>query len=177
MGKHTVNLSLWMAASLWLPAAAAEQDNLYFSGTLVNEPCVLAVEDELLELDFKSVVDKELYLNGRTHGQPITLRLQNCQLGTGKSKVDITFSGPESIDPPGLLVLQSADVHGVLVGLETTDGKHLLLNKAHDMGAFVEGSHLISFNAYLQGEPQALADRSIGLGSFNAVLNFTLNYE
>lgn len=93
MGKRTLNLSLWMAASLWLPAAAAVEDNLYFSGTLVNEPCVLAVEDELLELDFQSVVDKTLYLNGRTAGKAITLRLQNCQLGTGKSKVNITFSG------------------------------------------------------------------------------------
>ena len=177
MGKRTLNLSLWMAASLWLPAAAAVEDNLYFSGTLVNEPCVLAVEDELLELDFKSVVDKELYLNGRTRGQPITLRLQNCQLGTGKSKVNITFSGIESIDPPGLLVLQNADVHGLLVGLETAGGKLLALNKTHAMGTLVKGDNLIDFNAFLQGESQALADRSIGLGSFHAALNFTISYE
>ncbi|NNA54015.1 fimbrial protein [Pseudomonas lactis] len=177
MGKRIVNLSLWFTASLWLAAAAAADNNLYFSGALVNEPCVLAPEDEMVELDFKSIIDKELYLNGRTRGRPITLRLQNCQLGIGKSKVNITFSGPESIDPPGLLVLQSADLQGVLVGLETTGGKHLSLNKAHDMGVFVEGSHSINFNAYLQVEPRALADRSIGLGAFNAALNFTLSYE
>lgn len=175
MGKRTLNLSLWMAASLWLPAAAAVEDNLYFSGTLVNEPCVLAVEDELLELDFQSVVDKTLYLNGRTPGKAITLRLQNCQLGTGKSKVNITFSGgTESSDPPGLLV---PDVQGLLVGLETAGGKLLALNKTHDMGTLVKGDNLIGFNAYLQGEPKALAERSIGLGAFHAVLNFTISYE
>lgn len=177
MGKWTVNLCLWIAASLYLPAVAAMEENLYFSGTLVNEPCVLAAEDELLELDFKSVVNKELYLNGRTRGLPITLRLQNCQLGTGKSRANITFSGPESIDPPGLLMLQNAGIHGLLVGLETKGGELLALNKAHDMGSFVKGENLISFNAYLQGQTQALADQNIGLGSFYAALNFTISYE
>lgn len=177
MGKRIVNLSFWIAFSLWLPVTVAEEDNLYFSGTLVNEPCVLAVEDELVELDFKSVVDKDLYLNGRTGGRPITLRLQNCQLDTGQSMVHVVFSGPESIEPPGLLVLQSADIHGVLVGLETTAGKPLPLNKTHDMGKLVTGENLISFNAYLQGESTAMTDRTIGLGAFYAALNFTISYE
>lgn len=177
MGKQIVNLSLWIALALWWSGAMAEEDNLYFSGSLVNEPCVLAAEDAQVELDFKSVVNKELYLNGRTLGRPITLRLQNCQLGTGKSKVSIMFSGPESVDPPGLLVLQSADVTGVLVGLETTDGKALVLNKIHDMGGLVKGDNSISFNAYLKGEPQALVDRSIGVGVFSAILRFVVDYE
>lgn len=177
MGKLTLNLGLWIAVSLWLPAVVAEEDNLYFSGSLVNEPCVLAVEDAQVELDFMSVVDKDLYLNGRTLGRPISLRLQNCQLGVGKDRINITFSGPESTEPPGLLVLQSTDVHGVLVGLESTAGKLLPLSKTHDMGELVTGNNVISFNAYLQGEPQALADRSIGLGSFSAALNFAVTYE
>ena len=177
MGKWIVNLTLWIALGLWWSAAVAEEDNLYFSGSLVNEPCMLAAEDAQVELDFKSVVNKELYLNGRTLGRPITLRLQNCQLGTGKSKVSIMFSGPESVDPPGLLVLQSADVHGVLVGLETTEGMPLSMHKTHSLLELVKGDNLIEFNAYLQGSSQALADRSIGLGAFYAALNFTLSYE
>ena len=177
MGKQIVNLSLWIALALWWSGAMAEEDNLYFSGSLVNEPCVLAAEDAQVELDFKSVVNKELYLNGRTLGRPITLRLQNCQLGTGKSKVSIMFSGAESVDPPGLLVLQSADVTGVLVGLETSDGKPLPLNKTHSMGELVNGDNLMVFNAYLQGGAQALVDRSIGLGAFYAALNFMLIYD
>lgn len=177
MHKRIVNLGLWLIVSLWLPAAAAEEDNLYFSGSLVNEPCVLAAEDEQVELDFKSVINKDLYLNGRTRGQPIILHLQNCLLGTGKSTVNITFSGNASIDPPGLLVVQGADVQGLLVGLETTSGAPLLLNKTHGMGELVKGENLISFNAYLQGEPTALADKSIGLGGFNTSLKFLISYE
>lgn len=177
MGKWTLNLGLWIAVSLWLPAVVAEEDNLYFSGSLVNEPCVLAVEDAQVELDFMSVVNKDLYVNGRTSGRPITLRLQNCQLGAGKDRVNITFNGSESFDPPGLLLIQNSNVHGLLIGLETTGGKLLSLNKTHDMGEFVKGDNLINFNVYLQGEPKALADKSIGLGEFSASLKFIVDYE
>ncbi|MEN4947352.1 MULTISPECIES: fimbrial protein [Pseudomonas] len=177
MGKRTVNLSLWIAASLWVPVAAAVEDNLYFSGALMNESCVLAAEDAVVELDFKSVINKDLYLNGRTRSRPLTLRLQNCQLVTGKSKVNITFSGNASIDPPGLLVVQGSDVQGLLVGLETTNGKFLSLNKTHAMGELVKGDNLISFNAYLQGESAALEGRTMGVGIFNVSLGFVIGYE
>ncbi|MBP5107437.1 fimbrial protein [Pseudomonas protegens] len=177
MGKRTAKLSLWIAASLWLPLATAVEDNLYFSGALVNEPCVLAAEDAVVELDFKNIINKDLYLNGRTRGSPITLRLQNCQLGTGKSQVSITFSGNASLDPPGLLVVQSSDVQGLLVGLETINGVPLLLGDTHGMGELVKGENRMIFNAYLQGETKALADKSIGLGWFYASMEFTISYE
>ncbi|WP_342622213.1 fimbrial protein [Pseudomonas alkylphenolica] len=177
MGKWAMTLSAWVAASLWLPALQAAEDNLYFSGTLVNEPCVLAEEDELIKLDFKSVIDKDLYLNGRTKGRPIALRLKNCDLEVGKRMLSITFSGNESSEPAGLLVLQSTTVQGLLVGLETTAGTALPLNKSHRMGELASGDNLISFNAYLQGEPEALANRSLGLGDFEASMTFALSYE
>ncbi|MND71502.1 Fimbrial adapter PapK precursor [compost metagenome] len=177
MGKWAMTLSAWVAASLWLPALQAAEDNLYFSGTLVNEPCVLAEEDELIKLDFKSVIDKDLYLNGRTKGRPIELRLKNCDLDVGKRMVSITFSGNESSEPPGLLVLQSTTVQGLLVGLETTGGTALPLHKSHRMGELASGDNLISFNAYLQGEPETIANRSLGLGDFEASMTFALSYE
>ena len=177
MGKWAMTLSAWVAASLWLPALQAAEDNLYFSGTLVNEPCVLAEEDELIKLDFKSVIDKDLYLNGRTKGRPIELRLKNCDLDVGKRMVSITFSGNESSDPPGRLVLQSTTVQGLLVGLETTGGTALPLHKSHRMGELASGDNLISFNAYLQGEPETIANRSLGLGDFEASMTFALSYE
>ncbi|WP_095169702.1 fimbrial protein [Pseudomonas sp. Irchel 3H3] len=177
MGKWVVTLSAWLATGLWFPALQAAPDNLYFSGTLVNEPCVLAEEDELIKLDFKSVIDKDLYLNGRTKGRPIKLRLKNCNLDVGKRMVSITFSGNESSEAPGLLVLQSTTVQGLMVGLETTGGAALPLNKTHRMGELSSGNNLLSFNAYLQAEPRTLADRTLGLGNFEASLTFGLSYE
>ncbi|SDU99619.1 fimbrial protein [Pseudomonas mucidolens] len=177
MGKWAITLSAWVTASLWLSAVQAAEDNLYFSGTLVNEPCVLDERDELIKLDFKSVIDKDLYLNGRTRGNLIDLHLKNCDLDVGKRMVSITFNGNESSALPGLLVLQSASVQGLLVGLETTGGEALPLNKSHRMGELSSGNNLVSFNAYLQGEPEVLANRALGLGDFEASLTFALSYE
>lgn len=177
MGKYTTTLSAWLVVSLWLPAAQATPDNLYFSGTLVNEPCVLAENDREILRDFSTVIDKDLYLNGRTKGLPIELHLTNCEADVGKRMVSITFSGNESKEPPGLLVLQSATVKGLLVGLETKSGTALPLNKTHRMGPLTIGDNLLSFNTYLQGEPKALANHALGLGDFEASLTFSLSYE
>jgi type 1 fimbria pilin len=177
MGKWALTLSAWITASLWLPAVQAAEDNLYFSGTLVNEPCVLDERDELIKLDFESVIDKELYLNGRTKGRPIVLRLKNCDLDVGKRMVSITFSGIESSEPPGLLVLQSTTVRGLMIGLETTTGAALPLNKTHTMGELAAGYNALNFNAYLQCGPEALANRTLGKGEFEASLTFALSYE
>jgi len=177
MGKWAITLGAWVAASFWLPATQAAEDNLYFSGALVNEPCVLAEGDKLIEMDFKSVIDKDLYLNGRTKGRPIELHLQNCDLDVGKRMVSITFSGNESSEPPGFLVLRSTTVQGLLVGLETTGGWPLPLNKTHRVGELTLGENLISFNAYLQGDPKVLANRTLGQGDFDASLTFALSYE
>lgn len=178
MGKWAMTLSAWVTASLWLPAVQAE-DNLYFSGTLVNEPCVLVAEDELFNLNFKTVINKDLYLNGRTLGRPIDLRLTNCDLDVGKRMVSITLSadGNESIEPPGLLILESATVQGLMVGLETTAGTAMPLNKTHRMGELSSGDNVVSFKAYLQGEPEVLANRTLGLGDFKGSLTFALSYE
>ncbi|QHF28038.1 hypothetical protein PspR32_09605 [Pseudomonas sp. R32] len=177
MGKWAMTLGAWVAASLWLPATQAAENNLYFSGTLGNEPCMLAEGDKLIELDFKSVIDKDLYLNGRTKGRPIELHLQNCDLDVGKRMVSLTFSGNESSSPPGLLVLRSTTVQGLLVGLETIEGVPLPLNKTHQIGVLSSGDNLLSFNAYLQGEPKVLAKRTLGQGDFEASLTFALSYE
>lgn len=178
MGKWAMNLSAWIVAGLWLPAAQAAEDNLYFSGTLVNEPCVLAEEDQTQRPEFfKGVIDKDLYLHGRTRGHPIKLRLQNCDLDVGKRMVSITFSGNESTEPPGLLALQSATVQGLYIGLETTGGTAMPLHKSHRMGELASGDNLLSFNAYLQGDPEVLANRALGLGEFGASLTFALSYE
>lgn len=177
MGKWAITLGVWAATSLCLPATQAAEDNLYFSGTLVNEPCALAERDKLIEMNFESVIDKDLYLNGRTKGRPIELHLQNCDLDVGKRMVNITFSGNESSEPPGFLVLRSTTVKGLLVGLETTQGVTLPLNKTHRIGMLSSGDNLLSFNAYLQGDPKVLANRTLGQGDFEASLTFALSYE
>lgn len=177
MGKWSIILGAWFVTNFWLSMVHAAADNLYISGTLVNEPCTLAEEDRLIEQDFGNIVDKELYINGRTLGLPITLHLQNCDMDVGKQIVNITFIGNESIESKGFLMTSSANVKGLLVGLETKNGTNLPLHKMHHMSVLTAGDNLLRFNAYLQGEPKVLANHTLGRGAFAAALTFALSYE
>lgn len=170
-------ITAWIVASLGLHAAKAAEDNLYFSGILSNEPCTLAIEDKLIELDFKSVIVKDLYLNSRTRGKPIALHLKNCDMDVGKRMVYITFRGNESAVMPGLLVVDSTNIKGLLVGLETTNGSALPVNRSHRMAQLSSGDNVVNFNAYLQGEYDALANKTLGLGAFEVSIIFSLEYE
>jgi type 1 fimbria pilin len=176
MSKWIIILGAWII-SLWLPAIQAAEDNLFFSGALVNEPCVLADGDRLIEMDFKSVFKKDFYINTRTKSRYIELHLQNCDVDVGKRMVSITFSGNESRELPGFLSLRSATVRGIVVGLETMSGVALHLHQPHRLWELSPGDNVLSFNAFLQGEPTALANHTLGQGDFEASLTFALNYE
>ena len=98
-------------------------------------------------------------------------------MDVGKRMVSFTFSGNESAVVPGLLVVEGSNVKGLLVGLEKPDGGALPMNKSHRMKQLGSGDNIVNFNAYLQGEPEALANKTLGLGSFEVSLTFSLDYE
>nr|WP_261231636.1 fimbrial protein [Serratia entomophila] len=146
-------------------------------GALVAEPCSLHPGDEAVMLDFGTVIDKYLYLNGRTHGKAFVLRLQDCDISLGNA-VQISFSGTESLGLPGLLAVDGASqASGVAIGLETAEGKPLPLNKTSAAFQLTNGNSTLQLQAYVQADPEAIANKSIGRGAFSAVTTFTLFYE
>ncbi|RLM04388.1 exotoxin [Gibbsiella quercinecans] len=158
-------------------AAAANGENMYFHGTLVAEPCVIPPGEEEIALDFGTIVDKYLYLNTRTLSRPFTLHLTECDTSLGNT-VTVTFSGTENSHLPGLLAIDSGSAaSGIAVGLETQDGQALQLNKATSKYQLTDGSNTISLQAYVQGEPDAITNKTIGRGTFSAVATFSLAYE
>ncbi|ATM76049.1 MULTISPECIES: fimbrial protein [Serratia] len=153
-------------------------DNLHFRGALVAEPCVIPPGEESIQLDFGTVIDKYLYLNQRTHGQQFAIPLAECDLTLGSTGVRVTFRGNENVSLPGLLALDAASqASGIAIGLEAADGKPLPLNHAGERYLLAKGSNLMVFKAYVQGEPEALAEKTINRGPFNAVATFSLEYE
>ncbi|ASM19413.1 fimbrial protein [Serratia marcescens] len=152
-------------------------DNMLFHGALVAEPCTLKPGDEDIRLDFGTVIDKYLYANGRTPTKPFTLTLQDCDLSLGQT-VKITFSGNKSLELPDLLALDGgSQASGIALGLETAEGKPVALNKPSQEMTLASGSTSLALRVYVQGEPTALAQKSIGLGAFSAVATFGLEYE
>ncbi|UTO00471.1 fimbrial protein [Serratia nematodiphila] len=159
-------------------AASSEQENnVRLYGALVAEPCVILPGEDEIQLDFGTVIDKYLYLNTRTLGQTFEIHLAECDLSLGKM-VKITFIGTENTALPGLLSLDdTGGASGVAIGLETLKSVPLPLNKTSDFYPLQMGSTRIALKAYVQGEPEAIAQKRIERGPFRATTTFRLEYE
>lgn len=171
--------SLVLSLSLVGVPLCAQSETVQFDGTLVEDACEVYPGDENIELDFGTIVDKYLYLNTRTHSQPFIIRLINCDLVLGK-EVQVTFMGTESTALPGLLALNAgSQANGIAIGFETQSGEPISLNRSKDytQQLKVSDTNNINLKAYVQGEPNALRDKSIARGTFEATTTFILEYE
>ncbi|HHK5764750.1 TPA: fimbrial protein, partial [Serratia marcescens] len=158
------------------PCSRAE-DNLYFHGELVAEPCVIPPGSEIIPLDFGTVIDKYLYSYQRTLPIPLSIQLAECDLSLGQS-LTLTFVGSENSSLPGYLTLGADSIaRGVAIGLESLEGEALPLNKRGKKIPLVSGSNQIRLQAYIRGEPLALKNKSIVHGDFSSVVTFNLEYE
>lgn len=165
------------ATSLVTLAAGSSENNMHLYGALVAEPCVISPGKEEIQLDFGTIIDKYLYLNKRTLGQPFEISLTGCDLTLGKT-VKATFLGTESSALPGLLAIDaSSEAKGIAIGLETQGAKPLPFNQSSDKFPLQEGDSRIALKAYVQGEPDAIASQTINLGWFSAAATFSLEYE
>lgn len=175
--KNVAGLFLTQALAMFAFPSAMAADNVHLYGALVAEPCVIPPGDEEVQLDFGTIVDKYLYQNVRTQGQTFEIRLAECDITLGKT-VKVVFTGMENTALPGLLAIDvGSGAKGIAIGLETLEAKPLPLNKPSDDYVLQAGNSLIALKAYVRGEPQAIANRTIGYGPFSAVATFSLEYE
>ncbi|HDL7708177.1 TPA: type 1 fimbrial protein [Yersinia enterocolitica] len=166
-------LSILILNVFWaIPVLAA--DNMRFHGALVAEPCTIRLGDDAISLNFGTVVDKYLYSNQRTLGKQFQIHLVDCDISLGTT-ANIIFTGNDSVNLPGLLAVDSSDM-GIAIGLETLAGKPLYLNQSSDDIALDTGNNIITLKAYVRGEPEAISQRTIKRGEFNAVATFNLQY-
>lgn len=166
-----------MATSVYAQLVEEQGNNLRLYGALVVEPCVILPGDEEVQLDFGTVIDKYLYLNTRTLSRRFEIRLADCDLSLGKT-VKVTFLGSENGALPGLLAIDgSQGASGIAIGLETQRAVPLPLNKPSGVYPLQSGGTQLALQAYVQGEPEALAQRRIGRGPFSATATFRLEYE
>ncbi|KRP52292.1 fimbrial protein [Pseudomonas poae] len=151
-------------------------DNLSFKGNLVEEACTIRPGDEAITLELWDLTSKYLYLNTRSVGKGFQLHLEDCDTSVGNT-VTITFGGRENRELPGLLALDSGSgASGIGVGLETPSSKPLPLNATSDEQVLTNGANVIELKAYVQGEPKAISDQTIGHGAYTVTSTFTLNY-
>ena len=160
--------------------ANAAPNNMRHYGTLVDEPCVIKPGDETISLEFGNVPDKTFYIGaGRTNSQNFQIHLSECDLSINK-KVRVTFSGTENqaMVGQGFLALSAgSQAEGIAIGLENSDGTPLRINQETSNIALNSGDSILRFRAFIQAEPNAIANESIKRGRFSAIATFHLNYD
>lgn len=169
--KNQINLLL-LSAVLLGGLSPAEAANVRLYGSLVTEPCT--VKSEVIEVNFGTIVDKYLYLNTRTLGEPFAIELEGCDLSLGNT-VKVTFEGEESLALPGLLTVGNPS-QGIAIGIETLQAKKVPLNQPSDRLDLQAPNSQLSFKAYVQAEPDAIANQLIERGGFSATSTFKLEY-
>lgn len=156
---------------------SAQSETVQFDGTLVEDTCEVYPGDENIELDFGTVIDQYLYNNTRTHGQPFTIRLINCDLVIGR-EFYVMFMGTESVALPGLLSLNAgSQASGIAVGLETMHDYPIRINETTITVTTYSSNFNLNFKAYIKGESNALLTKTIGRGAFEATTTFKLEYQ
>lgn len=165
-------------ALLSLSLGVTAADNMRLHGTLVAQPCVIAPGDELVKLDFGTVIDKHLYHNQKSTKEEFRLHLSNCDLSLGTT-VQVTLSGDENPRLPGLVALDAtSEASGIGIGIESDEGKALPLNQPGERRyPLTAGDNFLRMQAYVQAEPQAIANHSINRGPFKATVTFALSYD
>ncbi|WP_272676447.1 fimbrial protein [Providencia huaxiensis] len=157
--------------------AFAVPDNLRIIGNLVEEPCTILPGDENIPMDFFDTPEKNFYAYGETPPKEFVIKLSDCDTTIGKF-VEVTFSGTLNLALPGFLALSTSSVaSGFAVGLQNSDKTPLALEQKGSKLTLQDGANQLRFYAYLKGEPDAIADKTIKVGPYSAVATFKLDYE
>ncbi|HGM5492525.1 TPA: fimbrial protein [Serratia fonticola] len=176
--RHKLRCLSTTFALLSLSVGVMAADNMRLHGTLVAQPCVIAPGDELVQLDFGTVIDKHLYHYQKTASEVFKLRLSKCDLSLGTT-VQITLSGDENPALPGLLALDaSSQASGIAIGIESIEGKAMRLNQPGEQRyPLSAGDNYLRMQAYVQAEPEAMINKTINRGPFRATMTFALSYD
>lgn len=161
----------------WADTVSAAID---FNGMLVSEPCEVAIgaEGDNVVVNFGTIAERAFYptSSNKTWLQPFHIRLKNCDLTLG-TQVKVTFVGIEDSEQPGLLAASTnSGVKHLAVGIQDANGNLFAINKPSSNYALSSGSTQLDFKAYLQASPQGISAKSIGIGAFEAVATFSLDY-
>lgn len=172
-----ITMALWLCGVLPSGVQAANSNDIEYSGTLIALPCTVAPGYEHVGVDMGTIVANQLYLHERTTGVQFDFVLQDCDTSLG-NWITATFAGNST--PQGLLRFDGgSEAAGAAIGIETLSGVKLPVNPAqpYPSQAIQDGMTTVSLRAYVQGESEAIASRSITPGSFTATLTYTLGYE
>ncbi|STQ70805.1 fimbrial protein [Hafnia alvei] len=164
---------------------SAESDaspvNAIFHGELVEDPCVVSTESETQDIEFGQREKTFFYIHS---DNPVTtpiafnLVLKECDLTLGK-KVKVSLIGDDDSEDPGYLRIKG-QAEGVAIGLASTqDGTvvEMPINTGITYFLHDQSDNILTFQAYLKGNPKRIEKRTIVEGDFTAIAEFQLEYD
>jgi type 1 fimbria pilin len=168
-------------------AHAANQGNgsVTFTGSIINAPCSIAPESVDQTVNLGSVSNKALANGNKSSPQSFQIKLQDCDLtGLAKNTVTATFTGtPSKVNADNLGLTGTAKGASIVL---TQGGTDIKLGEAASASKLGDGTNILAFAAYLQGESTTTTPTggtatttysTIVPGDFTSVANFTLAYQ
>ncbi len=178
-GRGIIFLGVFLPFSFFLSGsvhAGNLEADVRIRVNVIAEACNIRPGDENIQLDFGTVIKKYLYINTRTHSKPFAIHLIDCDPSIAKT-VTVKLTGQESTALPGLLAFNpSSMARGAALGLEHADGSAFPINGS-DTYTVPTGDLTLNYQAYVQGEPDAIQNNSIVGGNFSATAIYSLDYE
>lgn len=147
-----------------------------FSGTVIKKTCELALASEDQTVHMREEDVKNLYRYGWGLKQPFEIQLLHCDTAI-LNDVAVTFTGAEDAELPGRLKVNGADSVAIALFAQQGGGIFLPLGTAAEAQQLSSGDNILRFDARIEAHPSAVRDKSIKVGSFQAVAHFTLTYE
>lgn len=158
-------------------AHAADQGHgkVTFTGSIIDAPCSIAPESIDQTVDLGQISNAALANSGQSTPRNFDIKLEDCSFGTkaAKNKVQVTFSGMESVAGNGLLGI-TGNAKGASVAITDGTGTVIELGKPTKEQTLQDGNGTLTFAAYMQGDG---ASATITEGDFQAVTDFTLAYN
>ncbi|WP_297196484.1 fimbrial protein [uncultured Pluralibacter sp.] len=151
--------------------------DMHFHGTVVALTCSLPPGGDRIVVDFGQIATKDLYLSGRSSAKKFKIQLADCNPDVFRS-VAVTFSGTEDTALPDHLAIGSGSgASGIAIGISEDDGTPVHLNQSTTAQQVQKGDMALEFQAWVEAEPDAVANKSLKYGEFSASGTWTLSYQ
>lgn len=179
MKKNSVMSTLLFALTATLSSVSyGESSNtIEYSGSLIALPCTVEPSEQNDGVNFgQNINTKDLY-NGLRIDREVEFYLKDCDTLLGNT-ISAKFTGNATTD--GLLNVDPvSEAAGIVIGLETMSGKPLPINgtKVEPVYPIKNGDMTVVLRSYLIGDAQAIENKTMKPGWFNATLTYTLVYE
>lgn len=148
---------------------------LTFKGKVVAQGCNIVPSSKNIAVDFGEISARTLYAEVKSLPQAFAIELQGCSTAVFNS-ITVTFSGTANPNMNDRLAV-TGSASGIGIGFEESDGTAISLNTPTTAVAISSAAMQLDFKAFVEGEPDALSNKTLQTGEFQATANYTLNYQ